>query len=287
MAWVNYHSHSLFCDGKAAAEEFVQAAVEKNFHAYGYSSHAPVSFPSVWNMNAGKLSDYLHEIRRIRQAYAGIIQVYAGLELDYIHGRPSYPVSELKAMGLDFIIGSVHYINCFPDGTHFCFDGQPEAFFKGIDIIYGNDFRKAITAYFHDVRQMIENDCPDIIGHMDKIKMHSTVQPYFNEDDAWYRVEVKKTLDLMAASGCVLEINTRGLYKHNPPMLYPSEWVIEEAFRRDIPVMINSDAHHPLEIESGFTQAGRLLHDIGYKTLRVMLDNSWQDRPFNEQGLAD
>ena len=100
---------------------------------------------------------------------------------------------------------------------------------------------------------MIDKDCPDIIGHMDKIKMHNTVKPYFNEEDEWYRKQVQETLDLIAEKGCIMEVSSRGLYKHDPPLLYPDAWVVKQAYLRKIPVMLNSDAHHPDEIDYYFT----------------------------------
>jgi histidinol-phosphatase (PHP family) len=287
MPWVNYHSHSLFCDGKAAPEDFVKAAIRRGFQAYGCSSHSPVPFPSKWNMDAGRIQEYLDEISRIRSAYKDIIQVYSGLEVDYIEGYSGYAYRGLKGKGLDYTIGSVHYIGYFPDGSGFCFDGPPETFFRSIEQLYQNDFHKALKRYYQNVRLMVENDSPDIIGHLDKIKMHNTVKPYFREDEEWYRNEVEETLDLIAEKGCVVEVNTRGFYKHNPPVLYPGRWVLEQIFRRKIPVMLNSDAHHPDEIELGFSFAAEILKETGYRTLRVLLDNEWQDKPFSEQGLEN
>jgi hypothetical protein len=49
--------------------------------------------------------------------------------------------------------------------------------------------------------------------------------------------------------------------------------------------MLNSDAHHPDEIESGFSFAAGILQDIGFKSLRILLNHTWQDVPFNEKGL--
>jgi histidinol-phosphatase (PHP family) len=285
MPWVNFHSHSLFSDGKAAPEEFIKSAISKNFPAYGYSCHSPVPFQTAWNMDAGKLGEYIEEIARIRLAYKDIIEVYCGLELDYLNGIPHLPVSTLKAMGCDYIIGSVHFIDKYPDGTWFCFDGKPDVFFRGIEIIYNNDFRQAITAYYEKTRMMIDRDCPDIIGHMDKIKMHNTVSPYFDEEDNWYRNEVEETLDLIAEKGCIIEVSSRGLYKHDPPLLYPDARVIRQAYLRKIPVMINSDSHHPDEIDYCFSEAALILKQAGYKTLRILHKGSWQDMPFNETGI--
>jgi histidinol-phosphatase (PHP family) len=286
MPWVNYHSHSLFCDGKTFPEEFIVAAIQKGFKAYGYSSHAPVPFASHWNMPAGKLQEYISQITRIKIKYANEIQVYTGLEVDYMEGLWGYLLSGLKStIPLDYIIGSVHYIGKFPDGSHFCFDGQSDAFFKGIEILYHNDFQKAITAYYHSVIRMVEVDCPDVIGHIDKIKMHNSVRPYFNEEERWYTNLVEETLEVIRQKGCIVEVNTRGLYKHNPPVLYPGEWLLACIYEKKIPVMLNSDSHHPDEIELGFSYAAKLLLEIGFKTLRILIDENWQDKAFDEKGL--
>jgi len=285
MPWVNFHSHTLFSDGKADPEEFIRSAVAKKFQAFGFSCHSPVPFPSKWNMPHERLQEYLDEIARLRNVYRDIIQVYAGLELDYVLGIPTYPVSLLKKMGLDYVLGSVHYIDRFPDGSYFSFDGKPEHFFQGIEFIYKNDFRKAIIGFYEKTRIMIDSDCPDIIGHMDKIKMHNSVRPYFDEEEDWYNRQVDETLDLIAEKECILEVSTRGLYKHDPPLLYPGPRVIRQAFIRKIPLMLNSDSHHPDEIDNYFMETAALLAQTGYKTLRVMKNGSWQDRPFTERGI--
>jgi histidinol-phosphatase (PHP family) len=285
MPWVNFHSHSSFSDGKAAPEEYVLSAISKKFPAFGYSCHSPVPFSTRWNMEAANLPVYLGEIARIKNAYKDKIEVYCGLELDYINGVPYLPVRELKGMGCDYILGSVHFIDQYPDGRYFCFDGKPEVFFNGIEIIFKNDFRKAITAYYERTRMMIDRDCPDIIGHMDKIKMHNSVKSYFDDTEEWYRDQVKETLDLIAEKGCIVEVSSRGLYRSNPPLLYPDAWVIKQACLRNIPVMLNSDAHHPDEIDSCFTEAALILKQAGYTTLRILRKGSWHDVPFNETGI--
>jgi histidinol-phosphatase (PHP family) len=285
MPWVNFHSHSLFSDGKAAPEDFIKSAISRKFAAFGCSCHSPVPFSTRWNMDPGKLQEYLDEIARLRQVYKGSLEVYAGLELDYLNGVPFLPVSVLKKMGCDYILGSVHFIDPYPDGTWFSFDGKPDIFFSAVEIIYKNDFRKVITRYYEKTRMMIEKDCPDVIAHMDKIKMHNTVRPYFDEEAEWYRKQVYETLDLIAEKGCIMEVNSRGLYKHDPPLLYPGPWVIEQAYLRKIPVMLNSDAHHPDDIEKGFKESVIVLKQTGYKTLRILHKGSWQDMPFNETGI--
>ena len=40
----NYHSHSLYCDGRASMEDFVRFALSEGFTSYGFSSHARCLF---------------------------------------------------------------------------------------------------------------------------------------------------------------------------------------------------------------------------------------------------
>ena len=173
MPWVNYHSHSNYCDGEAEPEHYIKEALRKGFHAYGCSSHAPVSFRSHWNMPGERLQEYLNELAQIKNKYKDHIQVYAGLEIDYFDGQEVQSRGYLKDLTLDYRIGSVHYLDPLSDGSYFCFDGKPDGFFKHIDSLYNNDFKKAIMKYYHHVRQMVEHDAPDVIGHLDKIKMHN------------------------------------------------------------------------------------------------------------------
>ncbi len=286
MAWVNYHSHSDFCDGKAAMEEFIRVAVEKKFPAYGFSSHAPVPFVTRWNMPETRIGDYFRVISRLKKKYEGIIQLYAGMEIDYIEGEWGSNHALLKDLPLDYFIGSIHFIGRLSDQSHFCFDGgQPEAFFRGIDEVFGSDYKKAIIRYYELLRQMVSQNKPDVVGHMDKIKMHNHLGGYLNEEDGWYIEQVEQCLDLIASEGIIVEVNTRGLYKNDPARLYPSAWICKRILAKKIPVMLNSDSHQPQEMDGGFAQAASLLKDIGFRTLRVLWNGRWQDTAFDENGI--
>ena len=57
----NYHSHSLYCDGRAGMEDFVRFALSSGFTSYGFSSHAPLPFPTAWTMEWDRMDDYLAE----------------------------------------------------------------------------------------------------------------------------------------------------------------------------------------------------------------------------------
>lgn len=80
----NYHSHCSFCDGRSIPEDFVKFAVSKSFRAYGVSSHGPLPFETFWNMSAFDMPEYLTEIDRLKDKYGDLLEIYTGMEIDYL-----------------------------------------------------------------------------------------------------------------------------------------------------------------------------------------------------------
>jgi histidinol-phosphatase (PHP family) len=60
---------------------------------------------------------------------------------------------------------------------------------------------------------------------------------------------------------------------------------LEKIHEMNIPIQLNSDAHHPGEITKDFKQIAMLLKSIGFKNLWILIDQVWQPTSFNENGL--
>ncbi len=99
MIRADFHVHTTFCDGQAAPEEMVRAALETGLDAIGFSGHSRTAFDESWCMSEAGTAAYRAEIARLKDAYAGRIAVYCGIEQDIL--------SELPAEGYDYVIGSV------------------------------------------------------------------------------------------------------------------------------------------------------------------------------------
>lgn len=284
MPWTNYHSHSHYCDGKIAPEAHIQAAIEKDFLAFGCSSHASVPFEASWPMKETDKIKYIEEIRSLQEKYKEQIQVYLSLEVDYIPGMIG-PRNVAQEMGLDYTVGSVHFVDTLENGMPWGIDGTFAEFQQGLTEVFKENIQGAVSRYFELTRQMLEEDCPDILGHMDKVKMHNLNGNFFSEDAAWYKREVMQTLEAAKSAGVVIELNTRGLYKKKTREAYPSTWILEEIYHMGIPLTLNSDSHHPREIDKFYTESATLLHEIGFRELRIFYDNAWQNRSFTPEGL--
>lgn len=280
--WSNYHMHCNYCDGKAEMIDYVQQAKSMGMVSIGFSSHAPIPFPCSWCMKAGDLNNYLHAVETISGSTPGI-EIYKGLEVDFIPGLIS--PDDFRSR-LDYTIGSIHFVDSFDDGRRWEIDGLHTVFLEGLENIFHNDIKKAVSRYFELTRQMIEQACPDVVGHMDKIKIQNPGEKFFSEDEDWYRKEVEKTIDLIAKRKVIVEVNTRGIYQKKSPTTYPSPWIIELMLKKNIPVTISSDAHHPSDIINQFPETAELLQHIGYKSISILRENKWKALSFNTHGIS-
>ena len=98
----NLHTHTVFGDGQNTAEEMVRAAIAAGCGSLGFSEHSrmPAAVASGWCMTEAEESAYRQEVLRLREAYAGQIDLFLGLERD-LDALPSPEPYE-------YLIGSVH-----------------------------------------------------------------------------------------------------------------------------------------------------------------------------------
>lgn len=280
--WTNYHTHSSFCDGKSEMSEVVTKAKTLNVTSLGFSSHAPLPFACKWCMKPDTLDRYLHEVDRLNNS-SNDIELYKGLEVDFIPDVINVNHFNEK---LDYTIGSVHFVERFDNGLGWEVDGPHQFFLEGLEQIFNNKIKDAVVRYFELTREMIINFPPDVVGHVDKIKIQNIDNKFFNEEDQWYKDEVKKTIDVIAASACIVEVNTRGLYQKKSRTTYPSPWVLELIHDKNIPITLNSDAHHADDLTVFFGESAKLLHQIGFRKLSILREGQWRQAHFNEHGVT-
>jgi len=274
MQLPTYHCHSHYCDGAGTPEEYIRHAMDIGAFAHGFSSHGPVSFPNDWSMKKYAVDDYISDINLLKSSYDSVIEVYLGMEADFIPGKCS-PAELKKTYNLDYVIGSVHYVKQFNSGVPWQIDGSPEDFERGYTEIFNRQPQAFINEYYSLIRSMVRDACPDVIGHLDKIKMHNGPFRLFREEDAWYMQEIKRTLEEIRDAGVIVEVNTRSMYKKARKEPYPGTAVLKLMQKMNIPIMVNSDAHHPSEIIKGYDLVLPMLSEIGFEELRVLRGGEW------------
>lgn len=275
MSKYNFHTHSEFCDGKGELEQYVNEAISHGFQAIGFSSHAPLPFYKSYVMPQERLQEYCTSIQKLKHKYRDRIQIYLGLEIDYIPGiiSPSHP--QFKDLNLDFTIGSIHLVkNGKPNGFTYT-DEANEEFEELLRDVYGGDSKNFVRHYYSLIREMIREHRPEIIGHLDIIKKVNKDTAYFDESEAWYKEEVLRTLQVVAESQAVLEVNTGGIARGYVKKPHPSPWIIEECRKLGIPIMLNSDAHSPDHLDTYFKEIIPALKEAGYTEQRIILNGEW------------
>lgn len=274
--WSNFHTHSSFSDGSDDPEVYIKEAVQRNMTALGFSEHAPLPFPNHWSMSHDQLNPYLKRMESLKRKYSGYVQIYKGLEIDYLPHLIS-PRDEVYAnLGLDYRIGSVHLMGQLEDGNFWSIDSsKPGKFEQGFEELYQNDVKNLVRDYYGRICEMVSGPSPDLIGHLDLIKMN-TCGKYLTESERWYQELVLETLEVIAQTDVIVEVNTGGIIRNRFPATYPSAWILKQCFQAGIPVTLSSDAHRPQQITGWFEETAGILRKIGYSEIYVLKTGDWQ-----------
>jgi histidinol-phosphatase (PHP family) len=240
-----------------------RAAYEKNLFAIGFSSHAPVEkqlgFRTEWNMKSDRVDEYAAQVLAAKECWCGKLNVFLGLEVDYIKGKRAPLDSDITKLNLDYIIGSVHYL--FPDNGAqvFTVDGSQEEFEKGLNEGFGGDAQKLMHSYYDAVAQMIQAGGFEIIGHADLIKKNTFGKNLWPQETETERQ--KEIAHMAAKAGLIFEINTGGINRKKIQETYPSLSFLKIIKNINVPVIITADAHCANDINENY--------DIALKTLEL------------------
>jgi len=278
MIITNHHAHTRFSDGVGEPEEYVQAALAQGMAVYGFSDHAP--FPEdihFGSFDLIDLPDYVTTTESLRTKYAGKIELYRSLEVDFIPGEMDVNRPHLRAAEMDYTLGAVHFVGRLADGERWSFQRQDPIFQRGVDEIFGGSVQKTVERYYALIREMVDTHPTDIVAHLDRILKRNENDRFWDRTASWYRAAVLETLEAIAGAGLIMEVNTRGIYRGDNPTTYPDRWALEHALRLGIPVQINSDAHASEQIVGSFNDASEMLLAIGYESVRVFSGGAWTD----------
>ena len=274
MQQFNFHTHSIFSDGKSTPDDVVVEAINQGLKAIGFSDHSPVPFENSFAIKNDEIDNYITTIRSLREKYKNQIDVYCSMEMDFIPGIVKDFKQTKETLGLDYMIGSVHLVGNDINRLWFIDGSKMETYDEGLYNYFDGDIKKGVRAFFHQYNEMIETEEFDIVGHFDKIKMHNRGR-YFSEEDKWYRDYLMETLTLIKEKSLIVEINTRGIYKKRSDDFYPSTWTFPLMKEMNIPVVISSDSHKAEELSLCFDEAEKALKAAGYKETMTFKDGTF------------
>ena len=259
---IDYHTHHERC-GHAVGklEEYVQRGIEIGLSQIGLSDHMPLLhvdpdqyYPEM-AMSMDELPRYVEECFTLKERYRGQIEVRVGLEGDYIEGWETEIRSIIERYPWDYVIGSVHFL-----GEWDITDFRQTHHWEGKDVL------EVYRQYYDAVSKAAGTGMYDIIGHADVIKRFGYV-PAPEQIEERLALE-NAALQAIAKSGCAMELNASGLSKPCAEM-FPSRRMLTEAIRLGIPLTMGSDAHDPMKLGDGLSEAEALLHELGCKEVAV------------------
>lgn len=274
MNLTNFHSHCSFCDGRAPMEDFVKAAIEAGFSAYGISSHAPLPFETRWSLTTGRLLQYLEEFRRLKQKYAGQIELYAGLEIDYLNEAWNPAHTFFQGLLLDYRIGSVHLIYT-EEGEIVDVDTNPENFRLLLHQYFEGDLERLVRLYYRATTRLVEGGGIDFIGHIDKVWFNAEYCKPGVTQEEWYKQIREDLFRLVAEKGIRIEVNTKAFLTKG--CFFPGKQHFALIRQLGIPVVVNSDAHFPHLVNAGRREALEALKEVGFQTVSELHEGKWKE----------
>ena len=268
----NYHSHCLYCDGRANMEDFIRFAISEGFTSYGISSHAPLPFSTAWTMEWDRMDDYLSEFSRLKEKYADKIELAIGLEIDYLDEDSNPSLPRFQDLPLDYRIGSVHMLYS-PERE--IVDTPADTFRQLIDKHFDGDLDYVVHLYYKNLLRMVELGGFDIVGHADKMHYNASCYRSGLLDEPWYDTLVRGYFTAIAEHGYIVEINTKAY--HELGTFYPNERYFTFLKELGVRVQVNSDAHYPERINNARAEALAALKKAGFTSVVEWHDRKWED----------
>ena len=245
----DYHTHTPLCrHAEGHPREYAAAALAAGLPELGLSDHSPMrEYFDDWRMTWEEFPRYLEMVEEARAEFP-TLPIRLGLEVDYLEGREAWTDELATRADFDYLIGSVHYIAPGwdvdnPKHISRFTEGSVDDIWK----LYFDLYEKAIRTGAFDF--MAHPDLPKKFGH----RPAGDLGRYY-----------KPVIQALADTGTAFEINTAGLRKDVQEM-YPARQFLELALSAGVPLLINSDAHHPTEVGAAFPQAVALAREVGYE----------------------
>ena len=261
----NLHTHTTFCDGVNTVEQMIKSAIDKNFKSIGFSSHSFTTYSAQYTMPIEKTNEYKSEVRRLKEKYKGIIDVFLGLELD--------AYSDVDQSGYDYIIGSLH---CLKMGEELVgFDRSAQVVADVIDKYFNGNGLDFAREYYRQLIRILDFKKVDVIGHFDTITKNIEKVKFFDAESDAYLKYAFEALDAMRNKIPFFEVNTGAISRGYRTSPYPMKNIITKMKDFGFGAIITSDAHRLEDLDFWFDNARELLLECGFTERYILTDSGF------------
>lgn len=267
MRFASFHNHTTYSDGADAPKAFLPYARQAGVSILGFSDHYYKETPEAttapdWALRLDALDAYFDDIEAVA-ATAPDIDIRAGLEFDWLDGSAVWLAPIAQDKRLDYTIGSVHFV-----GTDSI--DLSRTFWENLT---PDEINHLVRRYWMTVRDMAVSGLFDIAGHLDLYKKFN-FYPTAPMDDV-----IEEALDAIEASQMAVELNTAG-WRKDCRTYYPTRTILEACHKRELPLIISSDAHQASLVAADFTRALDEAYRAGYRSLATFKARERQIVPF-------
>lgn len=251
----DYHVHTSFSgDSDTPMEDMILKSIALGLETICFTEHHDIDFPVFEDNPPGKFEvnadSYLYDLIRLKEKYAGKIEVCFGIEL----GMQPHIARQLalyaKSYAFDFIIGS----------THLC--RKQDVYYPGF--YEGRSDEEAYREYFEEELLNIQKfQNFDVCGHLDYVVRYGK-QKDADYSYAKYKDIFDRILLFLIEHEKGIELNTGGLKRG---MREPNPCTGLLRRYRELGgeiITIGSDAHTTDSIAYRFDHAAELLKDCGF-----------------------
>jgi histidinol-phosphatase (PHP family) len=248
------HTHHERCGhARGQIKDYIEAAIKNGLQVIGIADHSPYfsseedqPYPHI-AMPKSEFPYYIQEVLKLKELYAGKIDVLLGVESDFFPENVDHYRSFFDLYPFDYIIGSIHDV----DGISIFKKGRWEGLTEEEKI-------KTKETYYALIEQSARSGMFQILGHIDAMKgfypAFSTIQTK----------AVEQTLKVIGENNLAIEINTSGKTK-DVGGWYPSDEILEMVRHYGVKVTFGSDAHDPHRVGDEFELVQARLKEIGFK----------------------
>ena len=259
----DFHSHTIYGDGKNTPAEMAEAAFRLGLTDYGISEHGFLanyvySESKTFGMDEAAFIRYLKELEELKERYKGKMHLYIGVEQDGMG-------PEQKA---DYTIGSTHQL--LKNGEYVMIDESEEILVDAVNRLWGGDWYALTADYYRQEAKIAAlTDC-QIIGHFDLITKFNQDFRHFDETcDAYLEPALQAMRELNKAQ-VPFEINTGAMSRGYRKEPYPSSILLRELKSMGGRIMLNSDSHQTGTLLWRFEEAAKLAVSCGFDCYYVL-----------------
>lgn len=244
----NFHTHTTRCHHASGLDrEYVEQAIAGGYQVLGFSDHGPIirhdGFESHMRMAPEELEGYVASLEDLRSEFRGEIELYIGLEVEYMPRFFQETVDFYREFPIDYMILGQHYFG--EEGlTPYVADLQTD--------------REYVDEYVQAVSDALDTGLFLYQAHTDLFR--------FGGDAAYYRAGMQKILDILKAKKLPVEVNGNGFRERRH---YPNAEFLRMAAGNGNPFLIGVDAHAPDRLTEAATLEGcrRMVEQAGGKLI--------------------